>query len=155
MRFFAWQIDETTDITCKSQLSVIFRYVIRGEVVERFVGFFDVSSGRDADSSFKLLTNKFDKFNLNKKLVAQTYDGAAVMSGHQSKIKDIAPQAFFVHCYAHKLNLVLSKACSGVKEVRIFFSNLSGFSAFFSKSSKRSEILNIMQHRIPTNAPTR
>nr|CAI5846588.1 unnamed protein product [Callosobruchus analis] len=77
-------------------------------------------------------------------------------NGLQSKIKNIAPHALFTHCYAHKLNLVLSKACNGIKEVRIFFSNLSGFSSFFSKSSKRSEVLNrIVDRRIPTNAPTR
>nr|CAI5844470.1 unnamed protein product [Callosobruchus analis] len=77
-------------------------------------------------------------------------------NGLQSKIKNIALHALFTHCYAHKLNLVLSKACNGIKEVRIFFSNLSGFSSFFSKSSKRSEVLNrIVDRRIPTNAPTR
>nr|CAI5855198.1 unnamed protein product [Callosobruchus analis] len=143
--FFSWQIDETTDIACKSQLSVIFRYVIGGDIVERFVGFYDVSSGKNAD--------------LKHKLIAQTYDGAAVMSGDfddlQSKIKNVAPHALFTHCYAHKLNLVLSKACNGIKEVRIFFSNVTVF-FIFSKSSKRSEVLNrIVDRRIPTNAPTR
>nr|CAI5852598.1 unnamed protein product [Callosobruchus analis] len=158
--FFSWQIDETTDIACKSQLSVIFRYVIGGDIVERFVGFYDVSSGKNAESLYQLLVTEFQEFDLKHKLIAQTYDGAAVMSGDfnglQSKIKNIAPHALFTHCYAHKLNLVLSKACNGIKEVRIFFSNLSGFSSFFSKSSKRSEVLNrIVDRRIPTNAPTR
>nr|CAI5867315.1 unnamed protein product [Callosobruchus analis] len=79
-----------------------------------------------------------------------------IFNGLQSKIKNITPHALFTHCYAHKLNLVLSKACNGIKEVRIFFSDLSGFSSFFSKSSKRSEVLNrIVDRRIPTNAPTR
>nr|CAI5847007.1 unnamed protein product [Callosobruchus analis] len=150
--FFSWQIDETTDIACKSQLSVIFCYVIGG--------FYDVSSGNNAESLYQLLVTEFQEFDLKHKLIAQTYDGAAVMSGDfnglQSKIKNIAPHALFTHCYAHKLNLVLSKVCSGFKGVRIFFSNLSGFSSFFSKSSKRSEVLNRMvDRRIPTNAPTR
>nr|CAI5854557.1 unnamed protein product [Callosobruchus analis] len=158
--FFSWQIDETTDIACKSQLSVIFRYVIGGDIVERFVGFYDISSGKNAESLYQLLVTEFQEFDLKHKLIAPTYDGAAVMSGDfnglQSKIKNVAPHALFTHCYAHKLNLVLSKACNGIKEVRIFFSNLSGFSSFFSKSSKRSEVLNrIVDRRIPTNAPTR
>jgi hypothetical protein len=43
-----------------------------------------------------------------------------------------------------------------IVDVRIFFSNLSGFSSFFSKSSKRTNVLdNICGNRIPTNAPTR
>nr|CAI5823530.1 unnamed protein product [Callosobruchus analis] len=151
MAFFSWQIDETTYIACKSQLSVILRYVIGGDIVERFVGFYDVSSGKNAESLYQLLVTEFQEFDLKHKLIAQTYDGAAVMSGDfnglQPKIKNIAPHALFTHCYAHKLNLMLSKACNAIKEVRKFFSNLSG---------KRSEALNrIVDRRIPTNAPTR
>lgn len=133
--FFSWQIDETTDISCKSQLSIILRYVKSGEVIERFLGFFDISSGRTADDLFNFLLSNCEKYDFRKKLVAQTYDGASVMAGHlnglQSKIKSVAPQALFVHCHAHVLNLVLSKACNINKESRIFFSNLSGFAAFF------------------------
>lgn len=157
--FFAWQADETVDITCSSQLSIVFRYVNKeGQIVERFAGFF-ADAGRTADSLFKFLTETFNKLNLEKKLIAQTYDGASVMAGHlnglQANIKNIAPQALFTHCYAHALNLVLSKACSGsIKECEIFFANLSGFSLFFSKSSKRTEVLNAVgSNRLPSNVP--
>jgi hypothetical protein len=77
---FSWQIDETTDLSCRSQLSVVFRYTYDGEIKERFLVFFDVSAGRTADQLFSFLTVKFEKFNLQKKLVAQTYDGAAVIN---------------------------------------------------------------------------
>ncbi|KAF3834434.1 hypothetical protein F7725_025638 [Dissostichus mawsoni] len=40
-----------------------------------------------------------------------TYDGASVMSGKhsgvQARIKEVEKQAFYVHCNAHSLNLVL------------------------------------------------
>lgn len=158
--FISWQVDESTDISCKSQLSVIFRYVNDGKVVERFMGFFDVSTGRTSEDLFQLLTHKFGKYNLETKLVAQTYDGAAVMAGElnglQAKIKSIAPQAIFTHCYAHALNLVMGKACNSIQQVRVFFSTLSGFSAYFSKSTKRTNVLDqICKNRLPTNAPTR
>ena len=43
--------------------------------------------------------------------VAQSYDGAAVMldelNGVQAKVKESAPDAIFIHCFTHKLNLVL------------------------------------------------
>jgi hypothetical protein len=85
-------------------------------VVERFFGFYDISSGRTSEDLFKLLMENFAKFNMKEKLVAQPYDGAAVMVGElnglQRKIKDVA-QATFTHCYAHDvLNLVLSKSCN-------------------------------------------
>ncbi len=39
--FFGWQVDETTDISCRAQLSVIVRYVdSAGKIQERFIGFF-------------------------------------------------------------------------------------------------------------------
>lgn len=158
--FFSWQVDETTDISCHSQLSVIFRYVINGQPVERFMGFYDVSSGRSAQDLFEFLSTKFEKFDLHSKLVAQTYDGASVMSGElnglQTKIKSIAPQALFTHCYAHAFNLVLSNACSSIHQVKVFFSTLSGFSSYFSKSTKRTQVLEqIGGNRIPTNVATR
>jgi hypothetical protein len=159
--FFSWQFGETTDTTCHSQLSVIFRYVLNSQVVERFFGFYDISSGRTSEDLFKSLTENFAKFNLKEKLVAQSYDGAAVMVGElnglQRKIKDVAAQATFTHCYAHDvLNLVLSKSCNSIRDVRIFFSNLSEFATFFSKSIKRTNVLdNICGNRVPTNAPTR
>jgi hypothetical protein len=52
---FSWQIHETTDLTCRSQLSVVFRYTYVGEIKERFLGFFDVSTGRTADQLFSFL----------------------------------------------------------------------------------------------------
>ena len=68
-------------------------------------------------------------------LIAQCYDGAANLSGTrngvQAIIKRAYPSAHFVHCYAHKLNLILQKATSVNRSVRVFFSSLSGVSEFF------------------------
>ncbi|KAL1281285.1 hypothetical protein QQF64_000088 [Cirrhinus molitorella] len=98
--FFGWQADETTDISCRAQLSVIVRYVdSAGKIQERFIGFFDVSGGgaRDAQSVFEILNENMQGYNFKDKLVAQTYDGAAVMAsdlnGLQAKVKAIAPSA--------------------------------------------------------------
>ena len=58
-------------------------------------------------------------------MVAQTYDGAAVMVRHlngvQAKVIDEIPHAISVHGYAHKLNLVLSQAVSYISDWRVFF----------------------------------
>jgi hypothetical protein len=149
-----------TDITCFSQMSVIFRFVSNGKVLERFLGFFNVSDGRTANDIFTLLQQNFRHFNIETKLVGQTYDGAVVMAGElnglQKKIKSVAPQALFTHCYAHKLNLVLQDSCKRIRQCRIFFSNVSGFSAFFTKSTKRTNLLDsICKKRLPSNSETR
>ena len=45
-RFLSIQVDETTDVSTKEQLSVIIRLGREGEIVERFLKLFDVSSDR-------------------------------------------------------------------------------------------------------------
>ena len=150
-------MDGTTDISCRAQLTVIVRYVdSAGQIQERFIGFFDVSEGRDAQSVFDVFNEKMQGYNFKDKLVAQTFNGAAVMAsaliGLQAKVKAIAPSAMFVHCYAHRLNLVLSQGAKCLPECRIFFASLSGFATFFSKSTKKT---SFMESRLPRNAPTR
>ena len=51
--FYGHMVDETTDNSTKNQMSVIIRYVHKGEVKERFLGFNDVSdlSGEDCSLS--------------------------------------------------------------------------------------------------------
>jgi hypothetical protein len=83
-----------------------------------------VAKDRKADDLFNLLTTTFSRFNLLQKLVGQTYDGASVasvMAREQSKIRSIAPQTKFTHCYAHRLNSILQDASGKIKECRIFF----------------------------------
>ena len=45
-RFLSIQVDETTDVSTKEQLSIIIRWDREGEIVERFLKLFDVSSDR-------------------------------------------------------------------------------------------------------------
>ena len=103
---------------------------------------------------------RLDDFNCMEKLVAQTYDGASVMSselnGVQAKIKEKVPEAMFTHCYAHKLNLVLLHSAKCIPECKAFFKTLEGLSAFFSKSTKRTRLLDdVVKHRLPRASATR
>lgn len=154
-------LDETTDVSNKSQLSVMFRYVKKdGHLVERFLCFADVSLGRSAQDLFDFIIPFLKKENVFDKLVCQSYDGAAVMSGNsnglQIKIKEVIPNAHYIHCFAHKLNLVLSQSVSKIKKCAGFFKSLQSFVSFFSHSSKRSGGFNEMvQKKIPKAAPTR
>ena len=69
--------------------------------------------------------------NIKEKLIGQTYDGASVMSGHingvQAQLQPEYPFAHFVHCAAHRLNLVLCQAASSISPVKIFFVNIGAF----------------------------
>lgn len=141
--FFSWQIDETAN---NSQISIILRYIKNGQIVERFLGFHDVSPGQTADRMFSFLLNLFEKYCFENKLVAQCYDGAVVLPSEldelQNKISSVAPQALFTHCQTHDFNLILCKTCIYIKEIKLFLSRLSGFSSFFSNSFQITDALN-------------
>ncbi len=112
-----------------------------GRVIERcFVGLFDVSNDRSAHFIAQEVLNVLETFDCVDKLIAQTYDGAAVMAsdlnGVQARIKERVPSSIFVHCLAHSLNLVLVSGIKDIRECNIFFSTLSGLASFFSKSTK-------------------
>lgn len=99
-------------------------------------------------------------FNFAEKLIAQTYDGAAViasaLNGLQAKVRAVAPSAIFVHCYAHRLNLILCQGLKNIPKAKVFFATLGGFTSFFSKSTKRVMMLEETRcSRMPKSAPTR
>jgi hypothetical protein len=76
------------------------------------------------------------------------------MSGHQCgvnvRIKEKYPYAYFIHCYAHQLNLIMAQATSQNKQVKVFFSNLSQIPTFFSNFPQRVAILDeIVGARLP------
>ena len=72
----------------------------------------------------------------------------------QAKKKESALGAIFIHCLAHKLNLVLIKAASHIPKCNIFFSILERLSSFFTSSSKRTAVLDDMvKKRFPNLCP--
>ena len=159
--FFSIEVDDTTDITQSSQCSLIVRFVdAKGVIVERFLGFNDVSADRSSESLYQMLDKILDQFDYQHKLIGQCYDGASVMSGQlnglQKKIKDKAPYAVFVHCLAHRLNLVLQQSFKRIYKCRIFFASISGIPSFFHHSAKRTYALTLASaRRIPTITDTR
>ena len=113
---------------------------------ENFVSFTDVGADRSANGLLQHVIKTANEFDLRNKLLAQTIDGAAVMAGHtgglRAKVQELYPKAIFVHCFSHKLNLILSQSVSCIKECRIFFQTLTGLGSFFHKSSKRARELS-------------
>jgi hypothetical protein len=68
-------------------------------------------------------------FECGPKLIALTYDGAVMASPHagvQTQICKQYPNTIFVHCYVHRLNLILSQYANFIKEVKVFLAIPSG-----------------------------
>jgi len=93
-------------------------------------------------------------------LTCQSYDGANVMSGRLNGVQKIINKSYknahFIHCYAHQLNLILIRATSQNREIRIFCPNLTDITNFFANSPQRVTVLDkIVKHRVPRSANTR
>lgn len=141
-------VDEVTDISVKAQVSItVMRYVPKNVDAEEQLlracsrserkCFLSAGNASSVQQAKQVLCH----FNCASKFVAPTSDGAAVIAGEHAKRRERCKDAIFVNCYAHKLNLVLSQSANFIKPVKIFFTSLSGFGTFFSKSAKKTEAL--------------
>ncbi|PIK39892.1 putative zinc finger MYM-type protein 1-like [Apostichopus japonicus] len=85
------------------------------------------------------------------------YDGAAVMSGALSgvarRIQEVAPSVVYMHCYAHRLNLVIVDACKTVKEAANFFELLHQLYVCVSGSNFHQRWLQTQIDMFPEEQP--
>lgn len=99
-------------------------------------------------ASIQSVIDLFLSKNSNK-LVDQTYDGAAVMSGKHKGVHTIIkqkyPLAHFVHCY--QLNLIISQAASQNTQVRVFLANVDDIVNFFFNFPQMVDVLNEIVER--------
>ncbi|XP_042079035.1 zinc finger MYM-type protein 1-like [Haplochromis burtoni] len=136
-KVYAIMADEARDEKAE-QLAVCVRYVSEGAVKERFLALAEIKSFH-AQSIANEIQQQIQNYGLAElKCVAQTYDGAAVMSGStggvQAHFRRLHPEAIYVHCYAHQLNLVLCNTCKADPEAVELFSLLECVYSFFSTS---------------------
>lgn len=137
-------VDEARDNRCLEQMSICIRYVFQKQIKERFLGFIDVHN-LDAAS----LANTIEKFLEDNRLpvqkcVSQAYDGASVMSGcnkgvqvlFRNKTGHACP---YVHCNAHRLNLVLVDVSKSTNLVSTTMGLLEAIYAFQSVSALRHD----------------
>ena len=119
-----------------SYIAIVLRCVDLDEfaVHEYFLTFVEATS-LDAESLMQYIVDTLKKHHLQlEHITSQGYDGASVMSGScsgvQERLEVFAPNAIYIHCYAHVLNLVLGQ-CEGYTRSHSIFCS-SGKSVCFS-----------------------
>lgn len=133
------------------QLSFIVRYVSdKGDVIEALLDIAEVKTQK-AEGIFELLTALLKKHGLSLlNARGQGYDGCATMAGTytrvQTRVKEVTPFAYFVHCYAHRLNLVVVDVCSRNVTCRNFFGVVQKLYVFIEGSTKRHGIFQKNVH---------
>uniref|UniRef100_A0A8C6SRB2 Zinc finger MYM-type protein 1-like n=1 Tax=Neogobius melanostomus TaxID=47308 RepID=A0A8C6SRB2_9GOBI len=147
---FSILVDETKDLSKKEQMSFVIRYYYNGSVCESFLAF-EAAQRLDAAALSQKIIQILQKHGLDYKnhLVGQAYDGASVMSGKntgvQARMKSEAPLAFYVHCNAHCLNLVLVDSVKCIPEANCFFSLLQKLYVFVSGSYVHQRWLEVQR----------
>ncbi|XP_076283965.1 52 kDa repressor of the inhibitor of the protein kinase-like [Lasioglossum baleicum] len=150
---FSLLADETCDISTTEQLSLCVRYIDEendSKLCEQFLQFVPVTSTTGKNLSQTILES-LNNYGIDLcYLRGQGYDGAASMSGKfngvQAHISAIYPQALYVHCASHSLNLAIGNAVS-VIDIRNCIGIIEKVHNFFN-TPKRQKILidNIDKH---------
>jgi len=157
---YGLQADEVTDISNKEQMGIVVRYTKDCESVERLLAYSDCDSIAGAALSNNLIETLTGLGLSPADCRAQTYDGAANMSGEvngcAAKFREVAPNAPYYHCINHDLNLAISKAAD-VVEINCMLNTITEVGIFFKYSPKRQNYFHeqVMQynctavHKIP------
>lgn len=157
--FYCVIIDETTDIACVSQLSINIRYCYNNEIREDFIGFVDLHhdnyTNDDMDDNVEpvlsgevigeTVLRYLEKLNFDfLKCIGIATDGCATMissdKGVITTMQKRMPNAVRIPCFNHALNLSLSEGAK-VSKVICAFATIKDTISFFSRSSKRSIVL--------------
>jgi hypothetical protein len=150
---FALMCDETKDISKTEQISVVIRYYLDGTIYERFIGF-RAAKNLDAKSLLSYIKELLNQCGVDmQKCIAQTYDGASVMSGRvkgvQKLFRDEVPRAIYVHCYNHRLNLITVDICKNLSHGKLFFDFLETLFVFMSGSAVHSQFIETQRQINP------
>ncbi|KYM96912.1 Zinc finger MYM-type protein 1 [Cyphomyrmex costatus] len=156
---YALICDETSDISRQEQISISVRIVPDNlSVKEIFLGFYATTDTK-SDTFFTIIQDFLLRFNLNMfDMRGQCYDGASNVSGRltglQARIRDIKPRALYVHCVAHKLNLVVQDGLENVLYAKSFIGTVKDLINFIRDSPKRLAIYkNLQSENAPNLSP--
>ncbi|XP_034198532.1 zinc finger MYM-type protein 1-like [Prunus dulcis] len=150
--FFSILVDESRDVSIREQMAVVLRYVNKkGQVIERFVGVqyvSDTTSSKLKEAIEQLISST----NLSmSRLRGQGYDGASNMRGELNGLKTQIlreyPQAYYVHCFAHQLQLALVAVAKGNENIATFFTTASSVVNIIGASCKRRDALREQQQK--------
>lgn len=136
--YFTIFVDGTKDKNGREIISIAARYVKDGKPRETLLDFQtcdDLSAEATADVILSTMrTNGLDE----NKLISQCYDGASVMSGNKGGVQTIIQRELkrpipYVHCFNHRLHLVLIHSIDRVQMAKSFCGELQMLYNFFSR----------------------
>ncbi|KAF0749677.1 zinc finger BED domain-containing protein 5-like [Aphis craccivora] len=119
---FALQLDESTDVTGKSQVMTFVRFICDNELIEQFLFCKDLPETTRGQDIFNLVNNYFTTANISWKFcLSVCTDGCPSMIGHLTGflalVKKENPDIIFTHCFIHREALVAKSLMPELNEV--------------------------------------
>lgn len=134
--YFTLFVDGTKDRNGVECLSIGVRYILDGKPYESVLGM-ELCEDLSAYGISIVILESLKSYGVNTdKMLSQCYDGAFVMSGHQGGVQTILQEHFkrfipYVHCFSHRLHLVIIEAVKNINLVDIFFNQTKMIHNFF------------------------
>lgn len=149
--YFAILADESSDVSQKEQLALCLRYIEgkTGKIVERFIGLVHVGDTTSLSLKNAIVSLLVEHSLSPSKIRGQGYDGASNMKGEihglKTLIKQDTPSAYYVHCFAHQLQLTLVAIVKKNNECAWLFDELATLLNVIGVSCKRREMIRDFQ----------
>ncbi|XP_039002229.1 zinc finger MYM-type protein 1-like [Hibiscus syriacus] len=143
--YFGILVDESSDVSQKEQMALCVRYVDKkGMIKERFLGIVhvgDTTSLSLKEDIFSLLDEHSLRFS---RIRGQGYDGASNMKGELNGLKTLIMRetqfAYYIHCFAHQLQLTLVVISRKNKDCGWLFDTLGDLLNVVGSSCKRKDL---------------
>ena len=140
--FFTVLADEACVCSNQEQMPIVVRFIDSKHVIrEEILGFALCSEGTGGRALAELIIAKWSEWGVElSRLRGQDYDGAGNMAGRLSGcaavIAEQYPNALYIHCSSHCLNLCVV-AASKITSISNMWSTLLEISIFFKYYPKR------------------
>ncbi|XP_022897543.1 zinc finger MYM-type protein 1-like [Olea europaea var. sylvestris] len=143
--FFSILVDESRDTSMKEQMSVVIRYVKNACILEHFIGVIHVLN-TTAASLKAAIDQLFSTYSLIiSNLRGQGYDGTSNMRGEYNGLKALIlkenPSAYYIHCFAHQLQLALVAVAQKHPKIETFLTRVHRLVNIVGGSAKRSDLI--------------
>lgn len=137
--YFSIMADECTDVATIEEMSVFCQWEENG-VPEHLLEIVHLKKA-DAESIYFALVECLKEKQLEvSRIIGMGFDGASTFSGKktgvQTRIKNIAPHALFVHCHCHLLQLACVQAANSTNGIKHVYVTLTALWKFFHYSTK-------------------
>ena len=142
---FSSLVDDTKDISVIQNICQLYCAILINPQNQSmdFNGIFQ-TDGLDAQSLVNCMTTALNDHISFEKCIAQSYDGASLMNRDKGwvkkKIQEIIPHAIYVHCYVHRVNLVLVDVCKKEPIARDFFELIQSLYVYMSSAIPHAKL---------------